>query len=612
VSAPDQVTAGTAREGDRVGSLLSVNVGLPGNVSWRGRTVFTGIRKRSVAGPRMVRRLNVDGDGQGDLAGHGGEQRAVLVYQTESYDYWQAHLGRDDFEYGQFGENFTVEGLLDEDVCIGDRYRIGEAEFEVTQPRVTCFRVGMRLDEPAMPTLLVSHRRPGFYLRVLTEGHVTAGEEIVRTRIGRHALSVADVDALLYLPDRDLGRLRAAVEVEALSPGWQQSFHDLLDAAEHGSTADVPDIGVEPGWRGFRPLRVTDVVAETPTVTSIHLRPQDGTALPTPLAGQFLTVRVTGAADPPPVRSYSLSGAADGGSYRISVKREPRGLVSSYLHATLRPGDVLDCAAPRGDFHFADGDSPVLLISAGIGVTPVLAMLHRLAADRSARDVWWIHTTRDRAHHAFAQESRRLLRTLPHTHEHVYYTAGTTAGTTTGTADPTHGPVDPTHSPVPRPGRLTAAALTSLALPTDATAYVCGPDTFMTQVREALVGIGLHPGDVHSELFGALPAVNPGIVGARRVPPHQPPDPATSGPVVTFARSGIGTRFSGRYGSLLELAEACDVPTRWQCRSGVCHTCATTVLAGRVTYTAPPLEPPAADQVLVCSAVADGDLVLDL
>src|SRR5881396_447817 len=162
-----------------VGTLLSVNVGMPKNVPWQGKTVFTGVFKEAVAEPRRVRKLNVDGDGQGDLAGHGGEQRAVFVYQIDSFRYWERELGRDDFVYGAFGENFTVEGLGDDEVCIGDRYRIGEAEFEVTQPRVTCFRVGMRLGQPQLPALLVAHHRPGFYLRVLTEGHVAAGDQII-------------------------------------------------------------------------------------------------------------------------------------------------------------------------------------------------------------------------------------------------------------------------------------------------------------------------------------------------------------------------------------------------------------------------------------------------
>ena len=154
------------------GRLLSVNVGMPRDVEWEGRTVHTAIWKDPVEGRRMVRRLNVDGDGQGDLNGHGGVNRAVFVYQIESHRYWQKFLGRDDFTYGQFGENFTVEGLGDDEVCIGDRYRIGSALFEVSQPRVTCYRVGIRMAEPQMPSLLVAHHRPGFYFRVLEEGEV--------------------------------------------------------------------------------------------------------------------------------------------------------------------------------------------------------------------------------------------------------------------------------------------------------------------------------------------------------------------------------------------------------------------------------------------------------
>ena len=123
--------------------LLSVNVGLPRGITWRGETVFTGIWKEPVQGRRMARRLNIDGDGQGDLAGHGGEQRAVMVYQMDSYRYWERYLGRNDFTFGQFSENLTIEGLPDDEVCIGDRYRIGSALFEVTQPRVTCYRVGI-------------------------------------------------------------------------------------------------------------------------------------------------------------------------------------------------------------------------------------------------------------------------------------------------------------------------------------------------------------------------------------------------------------------------------------------------------------------------------------
>src|SRR5512142_1660207 len=141
--------------------LLSVNVGLPRDVTWNG----TSVCKFPVDGRRMVRKLNIQGDAQADLEGHGGEHRAVFVYQMDSYHYWERFLGRNDFACGQFGENFTVEGLPDNQVCIGDRYRIGGAEFEVTQPRVTCYRGGISMNEPRMPAQSVSRHRPGFSFR---------------------------------------------------------------------------------------------------------------------------------------------------------------------------------------------------------------------------------------------------------------------------------------------------------------------------------------------------------------------------------------------------------------------------------------------------------------
>lgn len=564
-----------------VGKLVSVNVGMPKNVRWQGKTVYTGVWKTPVEGPVMVRRLNLDGDGQGDLAGHGGEQRAVMVYQSESYDFWMSYLGRDDLAPGHFGENFTIAGLPDTDVCIGDRYRIGEAEFEVTQPRVTCFRVGLRLNEPKMPNLLVSQRRPGFYFRVVTEGRVRAGDDIVRTSRGRHELSVADVDALLYLPNRDLDRLREVLDVPALSPGWQQSFRDMLEAHREPAPPTA-----RPAWEGFRPLRVSAVRRESSRVVSIRLEADDHAALPPPLPGQYLTVRVPGAGTPAPLRSYSLSADPAAGYYRISVKREEHGLVSRWLHKHLDPGSVVEAAAPRGEFYLTDGAGPVLLMSAGIGVTPVLAMLHALASARSARDIWWVHTARDRETQPFAAEVAGLVRSLPHARQSVFYTR--------------------------TQGRLDRKAVAALGLPSDSTAYLCGPTQFMADMREALVAEGIAPERIHSELFGALPPINPGITDdAPRTPPHPPAGIAGTGPSITFARSGLTVNWSSRFGSILELAEACDVPTRFSCRSGVCHVCVTGVVAGRATYRQQPLEPPAQGTVLICSAVPETDVVLD-
>src|SRR5271170_307199 len=208
--------------------LLSVNVGLPRDVTWNGKPVRTAIWKNPVEGRQMVSRLNVVGDAQADLAGHGGEQRAVFAYQIEAYQYWERFLGRKDFIFGQFGENFTVEGLPDNEVCIGDRYRIGDAIFEVTQPRVTCYRVGIRTNEPRMPALLVEHHRPGFYFRVLQEGEVGAGDDIVKINDGPEKFTVADTDGLLYLPGASSEQLQRALRIPALSKGWQSSFQAML------------------------------------------------------------------------------------------------------------------------------------------------------------------------------------------------------------------------------------------------------------------------------------------------------------------------------------------------------------------------------------------------
>jgi ferredoxin-NADP reductase/MOSC domain-containing protein YiiM len=564
--------------------LVSVNVGMPADTTWRGKTVRTGVYKSPVAGPVMVRRLNIDGDGQGDLNGHGGEQRAVMVYQTESYDYWSRFLRRDDLQPGNFGENFTITGLGDDEVCVGDRYAIGDAEFEVTQPRVTCFRVGMRMGEPDMPNLLVAHHRPGFYFRVITEGRVQAGDAIVRTRRGRHELTVADIDALLYLPDRDADLLRRAVDLPALSPGWQQSFNDLLAAHQTATDVTEPAIGVEPGWTGFRRLRVAGVHHESPSIMSVRFETEDGGALPVPRPGQYLTLRFPDAGDPSPLRSYSLS--SYGAQYRISVKREDHGVVSRWLHDNIHDGSVLDVAAPRGDFYLTDGAGPIVLLSAGVGITPVLAMLHALAERASAREIWWLYTTRDAHTQAFQQEVSNLIAELPNARQQMFYTSTS--------------------------GRLDGRAITALGLPRDAAVYMCGPDSFMADMRTALTDGGIDPAHIYSELFGALPPINPGIVDASTARPHPPAGPAGTGPPVSFSRSGLTVEWSSQYGSILEFAEACDVPTRFSCRSGVCHTCVTQLIAGETVYTQPPLEPPPDGTVLICVAQPGDGVVLDL
>jgi ferredoxin-NADP reductase/MOSC domain-containing protein YiiM len=588
----------------RVATLVSVNVGLPRDVEWQGRTVHTGIWKEPVEGPCRVRRLNLDGDGQGDLGGHGGEQRAVYVYQLGSYRHWSEQLQRDDFVFGQFGENFTIDGLADDEVCIGDRYRIGSALFEVTQPRVTCYRLGIRMNEPRMPALLVAQGRPGFYLRALEEGTVQAGDDVVKVATGPEQMTVEAVNALLYIDGRhDPELLRRALRIPALSPGWQGSFRALLDEqardAPGGGNAGLTATGPPPGWQGFRPLRVAAKRSETASIVSLELEADDGGPLARSLPGQFVTFRLRPRGGTAPlVRSYSLSGPPEGARYRVSVKVEPHGAAGRHLRDVVEIGDRIDVAAPRGHFTLDDGARPIALVSAGVGVTPVLAMLHALSASRVARQVWWLHGARNRTEHAFAHEAAALLASLPTARGRIWYSR----------PDPSDR-VGVDHDEV---GHITADAIAAAGVPTDSEFYLCGPAAFMDSLQAGLDALGVSPARVHTEAFGAEGSTTPGIAATASRPAHPPEGRTGTGPLVSFVRTGLNVQWDDAFTSILELAEACDVPVRWSCRTGVCHTCETGLLDGTVAYDPEPLEPPGAGNVLVCCARPGNNLAVDL
>jgi ferredoxin-NADP reductase/MOSC domain-containing protein YiiM len=582
--------------------LLSVNVGVPRDVTWNGKTVRTAVWKSPVTGRRMVRKLDIDGDAQGDLAGHGGEHRAVFVYQTDSYHYWERFLGRSDFTSGQFGENFTVDGLPDNEVCIGDRYRIGSAEFEVTQPRVTCYRVGIRMNEPRMPALLVAHHRPGFYFRVLQEGEVGAGDDIIKIADGPGKMTVADTDALLYLPGASREQLERVLRIPALSQGWKSSFQAMLEQdLSSKTTAGNPGLATEegaPAWPGFRQMRVANIHKESDSVTSFVLKPVDAQPLPVFLAGQFVVLRLlVDPGKPAVLRSYSLSDLPAADHLRISVKSELNGVGSSFLCNRAREGDVLDVSAPRGSFTLRPNQNPVVLLSAGVGATPVMSMLHALAAEKSQREIWWIYGARNRVDHPFADESRSLLKQLSRGRGYIVYSKPA--------------PTDQVGTDFDASGHIDTALLERIGVPQSSDFYLCGPTSFLQSMRDGLRTWGVLNGNVHTEIFGSLEAITPGMAQVVHTP-HLPQGLPGSGPPVSFARSGITAAWDTKFASLLELAEACDVPVRWSCRTGVCHTCMTGLISGSITYNPEPLERPAPGNVLVCCSQPNGSITLDL
>jgi ferredoxin-NADP reductase/ferredoxin len=455
-----------------------------------------------------------------------------------------------------------------------------------------------------MPTLLVAHHRPGFYLRVIREGEIGAGDRIVKLADGPERMSVAEIDALLYSAAHPVEALRRAVRIPALSPGWRGSMQEMLAAAEAGGRTGNAGLGpgasAPPAWRGFRRVVIAASREESADVRSFELAAEDGSPLPPALPGQNLAVRVRPNPDAPAVtRNYSLCGPVGTPNYRIGVKNE-HGLASGFLHQSVRAGSHLEISAPRGSFTLAPGAAPVVFISAGVGVTPMLGMLHGAAATdaETSRPVWWLHAARDRAHHSFATEADGLLAALRASHRCVIYSRPA--------------PGDVLGRDFDRPGHLSTQVIQEIGVPQDADFYLCGPPRFLEDVQTGLAASGIPRSRIHVEVFGSAPALTPGISSGAAVMPHRPDGPAGGGAMVTFLRSGLAVPWDPRFANLLELAEACAVPVRWSCRSGVCHNCESGMIEGEVAYAPEPLDLPAEGNVLICCTTPKTAIELDL
>jgi ferredoxin-NADP reductase len=451
-----------------------------------------------------------------------------------------------------------------------------------------------------MPALLTSSGRPGFYFRVLQEGEVGGGDEIVKVGEEKERMTVAEINSLLYSPGHAHDRVKRALRIEALSPGWRASFEALLHSRTDGNAGLVPEAAAHPAAPGFRPLAVTAINQESADVLSLTLQRADGQPLPRALPGQYVVVRLQPVEGGRPLfRSYSLSGPLSTERYRISVKVEPNGAAGTYLRKHVRVGDALEVSSPRGSFILQSGERPLVLLSAGIGATPVLAMLYTLAAAHSTRQVLWLHAARDGEHHPFAAEVHGLVLTLTQGRSYVCYSRPASRDKMGKDFDAT--------------GHLSRSVFDEVRLPREADVYLCGPTRFMAEMKEALATSGVAPERIHTEIFNGSESMTPGVVGAPRRVPHLPTDDTNTGPLVSFARSGIAAHWkASAYQSILELAEACDVPVRWSCRTGVCHNCESGLVLGAATYQPEPLEKPADGNVLICCSQPSGDVVLDL
>ncbi len=355
----------------------------------------------------------------------------------------------------------------------------------------------------------------------------------------------------------------------------------------------------------FRPFRVAGMRPESTTVMSFDLVPADRRPAAPYEAGQFISLRVDLPAGRQ-LRSYSLSSSPGTGGYRISVKRD--GAVSEHLHTAVAVGDTLEVGAPNGRFVLgAPSARPLVLVSAGIGVTPVLAMLGTLAAERSEREVWWIHGARNGDEHTFRSEVQANVALLPRGRSHVRYSRPHDRDVLGRDYD--------------APGRLTAGAILDLGVPTDADFRLCGPTACVAELTAGLIARGVAANRIDSESFGGAPAAGPAAAPAPRsadttsaLAATQTPTAAAlraDSPTVSFSRTGVTTTWDPALDNLLAFAEANAVPVASGCRIGACHGCRATLLSGSVRYDQQPLEPAPHGSALLCCAIPDGNVVLD-
>jgi ferredoxin-NADP reductase/MOSC domain-containing protein YiiM len=575
--------------------VVSLNVGLPRTVQWKGKAVSTGIFKTPVSGRIRLRSLNFDGDRQADLSVHGGPDKAVYVYPIEHYDYWKGEFPNIALPLGIFGENLTIDGLDENALRIGDRFRIGSAEVAVTQPRLPCYKLGLRFGRDDIVKRFLASGRLGFYVRVISEGDIAAGDEALLIERASDSLPLSEI-ARLYAHDKDdLEGLQRIVRIAALPDDWREFFQERIDRL---GTRARRAAAQRPAWVGFRPFILREKVRESDDVSSFHFAPEDGQPLAPYRPGQFLTVRLTvpGVARPV-VRSYSLSDVAQSDHYRLTIRRigsrkeDPQvkaGLASTYLHDRLAVGDRIDVKAPAGAFIMDPDqqDRPVVLIGGGIGITPLLSMLKGIAASETPRQVWLLYGVRDHRDYIMRPQLEATARTRANIHLRVFYSRPTGATSHPGT----------------EVGHIDLNALKRLLPSNVFDFYVCGPPAMMAAVSHDLETWGVPTDRVHTEAFG------PATV-SRTV--HGPTTQPDCGVDVTFERSGVTAQWTNCESPLLELAEEHAVAIDFGCRAGSCGTCATRLLSGSVRYLRQPNAPLEKGQILPCIAVPIEPLRLD-
>lgn len=538
--------------------------------------------KRPVDGAVDVGPTGLAGDRQADLQVHGGPDMAVYAYPLEHYERWAAEFPEHAaiWGMGSLGENLSMTGWDEAGMCVGDTVRLGAALLQVTRPRKPCFKLALRFNDVRLPRRLTESGRCGWYFRVLEPGTIAPGMQAELVDRPHPSWSIRRLNALSANPASDTDALAELAAVPELAANWRAQVNSTLAGLRSGSRSRV-----------FREFRIAAVQDECRSIRSFLLEPGDGGGIPPVQPGQHLVVRGEGSEFS---RAYSIS-ALPGAHLRISVKREPGGF-SEWLHLNAKEGDRLRVLGPRGRFVWkGDSAAPLVLISAGVGITPMIAMLQAATTNNGTRcvpeSITFIHGARSSADHAFADQTQAIARRHPSVRRHVRFSAP-------GTQDV----LGCTHDSVGRIDEgLVAELLSGLAGPQT---YVCGPTDFMANVTRWVRALALPGGEIFTEVFGSPT----GASGANASPPVDPPSQAH----IHFDGSGISALWRPGM-SLLDLAEASGAAVASECRSGVCGQCATRIVSGRVGYQAAPFaDIPEGEALLCCAYPVDRDVHIDL
>lgn len=578
-----------------VARVLAIHSGKSKTYHEDGVAFTTAICKQAVAGPVRIDKSGLVGN---EVANH---KNAIYAYCAEHYAYWNRQLQPETpWTYGTVGENLTLQNVDEGSVRIGDLLRIGSVVLQVSGCRAPCANFLWRVDLPSsfLRTFQESGRS-GFYLEVLEEGVIQAGDGLQHIPCSHDSISVPELARFLLQPQPDAAELDRLIAI----PGMGQQMLSALVAARNLSTERR--LVKHNRWPGWRPFVVREIVQEARDIKTFYLVPADGTTgVAGYRAGQFLSVRLIQAHGEQWRRCWSISAYDEAlQGYRISIKREPQGQASRYMHDSLRQGDRLELLPPAGHFTLNRGEVavPSILISAGVGITPLLSMLHAHVArlDKRLPTLYFIHSTQNAATHAFREEVERVVAQHPQLRSHFIHTRphpDSVAGVDYQASE-----------------RLTGGALAKLLegigcwfaekwielRPAECEYYLCGPEGFAEQVRQMLAALGVPPHAIFQESFdGGL-----GTLEGQQLPTAE----------VSFERSQRRVQWhQDDELSLLELAEQAGLSPEFSCRSGRCGLCRVPLVRGKVVYPRQPSIELPVGEVLLCCSRPKGDLVLGI